>query len=53
MSVFKTIRQYAARRALEREIYSELSQISDAELNDLNLSRAKISEMSRQFARAV
>lgn len=53
MSMFGKIRQYAARRALEREIYTELSQISDAELNDLDLSRAKIAEMSRQYARAL
>ncbi len=50
MTLFGKIREYTARRAMERKIYAEMNSISDAELMDLNLSRTKIMDMSRKQA---
>ena len=52
MSIFGKLRQIAARWALEREIFNELSQITDEELTDLDLSRSKLVDLSRRQARA-
>lgn len=50
VTLFGKILEYAARRALERKIHAEMATMTDAELNDLNLSRAKLIEMSRRQA---
>ena len=50
MSIVTKFREYAARRAQERKYYDELAQMSDAELDDLGLSHAKIVEMSRAYS---
>ena len=52
MSMIIKLREFAARRALEYKLQAELANLSDAELNDLDLSYAKISEMSRTQALA-
>ena len=52
MSIVTKFREYAARRAQERKYYDELAQMSDAELDDLGLSHAKIVEMSRAYSKA-
>ncbi|MEM6889051.1 MAG: DUF1127 domain-containing protein [Pseudomonadota bacterium] len=51
MAFFDQISEYAARRARQRSIYKELSTLSDRELVDLNLSRARLYELSYEFAR--
>ncbi len=50
MIMIGKIREFAARQALQRKIYNEMSHMSDAELNDLNLSRAKLKDISRRQA---
>lgn len=52
MNIIEKIREVATRRALHRKIQSEMAAISDAELRDLDLSYARITEMSRQQAYA-
>jgi uncharacterized protein YjiS (DUF1127 family) len=51
MKLFGKIRAYAVRRALERRIHAELATITNAELGDLKLNRAKRVEISRRQAR--
>ncbi|WP_227270622.1 hypothetical protein [Roseobacter weihaiensis] len=53
MSLFDNIREFLARRALERKTYAELSAITDDELLDLNLSHAKLAELSRRQAATI
>lgn len=50
MTFIEKIRAFTARHALERKIKAEMSTITDAELDDLNLSRAKIAAMSHAQA---
>jgi hypothetical protein len=52
MTLIATIRDIAARRALRRKIHAEMASITEEELRDLNLSYAKITELSRQQAYA-
>lgn len=52
MTLIEKIRDIAARHTLERKIYAEMSALSDAELQDLNLSRANLAELSRSHARS-
>ena len=52
MTLFEKLRDYAARRATARALYTEMNRMSDAELMDLNLSRAKLIHMSRKQALA-
>ena len=46
MSIVTKFREYAALRAQQRRDYEELSRMTDAELNDLGLSHAKIVELA-------
>lgn len=50
MALLEKFRDFAARHAAERRLYAEMSQLSDAELQDLNISRANIAEISRAHA---
>lgn len=52
MTVITKLRDFAARRALAHQLHAEMSGMSDAELDDLNLSRAKLVELSYAQARA-
>ncbi len=52
MTLVEKIRDIAARRALQHKIHAELSAMSDEEMRDLDLSPAKIAEMSRAQAMA-
>ena len=52
MSIVTKIRDYAHRRAQERVAYAELAQLSDAELDDLGLSRAQLSDIARKPRKA-
>lgn len=47
MSMVTKLREFAARRAQERKAFDELSSLSQAEMDDLGLSHAKIVEMYR------
>ncbi|MEM1351626.1 MAG: hypothetical protein AAGF27_04745 [Pseudomonadota bacterium] len=50
MTIISKIREIAARHALERQLNAEMSALSDSELMDLNLSRAKLAELSHAQA---
>lgn len=50
MSLFEKIRVMAARHALERKTYTELSGLSDRELQDLDLNRARLADLARDYA---
>ncbi|MGA9436045.1 MAG: hypothetical protein WBV62_17595 [Roseobacter sp.] len=52
MTLIEKLRTIAARRALQRKIYAEMSSITDEEMRDLDLSPAKIAQMSREQALA-
>lgn len=52
MTLFDKARGFAARWARQRRVYAEMALLSDAELRDLNLSLAKIEDLSRIAARA-
>ena len=52
MTVIEKIRTIAARRTLQRKFYAEMSSITDEEMRDLDLSLAKIEQMSRDQAMA-
>lgn len=52
MTLFGKIREYSARRAMQRKLFAEMNQITDAELMDLDLSRTKLMSMSRRQALA-
>ncbi len=52
MSLFEKIREISARRALHRKLHAEMAALSESELNELNLSYAKVVELSRQQAYA-
>ena len=47
MTILTHIRHAIAHRAEQRRLRAELAALTDAELNDLNLSYAKVMEMSR------
>ena len=53
MGLYAKIRAYSARRAMHRRIYAEMAAMSDAEMQDLNLSLAKIDDISWREARSV
>lgn len=48
MTLFGKICEYSARRAVQRKLFTEMNQITDAELMDLDLSRTKLFCMSRR-----
>lgn len=50
MSIVNKLRNYAARRALEQKLRAEMATLSDAELNDLNLSYAKALDVAHAQA---
>lgn len=50
MTFINKLREFTARRAQQRKIYTEMNSITDAELMDLDLSRTKIMDMSRKQA---
>ncbi|MFK7762707.1 MAG: hypothetical protein AB8B62_05560 [Roseobacter sp.] len=50
MSLIKKFVEYSARKAKHRQLHAEMSSMSDDELNDLNLSYAKVSELARRQA---
>ena len=52
MTLIGKIREISARRALQRKLFAEMNHLSDAELMDLDLSRAKLLDMSRRQALA-
>ncbi len=52
MGLIEKIRAYSARRAVQRRIYAEMASMSDAELQDLDLSFAKIEHISWRQAHA-
>ena len=53
MTLIEKIRDVAARRSLQRKIHAEMSSITDEEMRDLDLSPAKIAQMSHNQAMAV
>jgi hypothetical protein len=50
MTFVSKIREIAARRALHNKIHAEMAAITDDELKDLDLSYARIAELSRAQA---
>ncbi len=48
MAFYKKLVEISARKARYRKLKAEISLMSDAELNDLNLSYAQISELARR-----
>lgn len=52
MGLIDKIRAYSARWTLQRHIYAEMASMSDAELQDLDLSLTKIEDISWRQARA-
>lgn len=53
MNLIEKLRDVAARWARQRQIYTEMATMSDAEMRDLNLSHAKISDLSKKAAQGV
>lgn len=50
MALLKLFTDFSARKALHRKLQAEMSSMSDAELDDLNLSYAQVTEMARRQA---
>ncbi|MEM1074633.1 MAG: hypothetical protein AAF665_09355 [Pseudomonadota bacterium] len=46
--MFEMLRHYINRHAQERRLNAEMSRITESELLDLNLSRAKLAELSHR-----
>ncbi len=52
MAFLNRIREASARLALQRKIHAEMAALTDAELQDLDLSYSRIAELSRAQAYA-